>query len=592
MITLDIESTEILAGSPIHKAIPTSCSIIMPGEEGRFYAWDHPEGNNCTKEEFGDVLRRIWDQRILTHNGHSFDIPNLAHHFGLPPRDPLLTDDTLFAAYLHNPYSPSLSLKPLTESWLGMPPDEQADLYDWIVANVPDCRSRKSAGAYISKAPVSLVGPYALSDTDRTLKLWEFVWPLVETMQEPYQREQRLAPILADIRDRGVRCDLERLKVDLRAAQAAKAELDRLIRDELNQPEYFNPGSDKELGAALLDKGFTGFLLTPTGRVSMSKESLAAALESNPKLSAMLKSRSTYDTLIGTFMEPWVRYAEANHGRIHASYNQVRNPDDFGTRTGRLSSSSPNFQNVPNNLGEDYFGNPYPEMRSYLLPEEGQIWVCGDFKNQEPRLTAHFEDGALMQAFLKDHKLDPYIFVRDTCGFDKTKDGRHKAKQVFLGLVYAMGIQAMADKCGVSYDEGAWLKRAVLSAIPDVGELASDCRKRFKKGLPIRTLGGRLYYCEPSKGGRSFEYKAINTLVQGSAADQTKEAMIYANPLITGIGGRLLGSVHDEWSCSVFERDLEYVHEIYHGAANALPCDVPMLMDIAYGKNWAAASPK
>lgn len=242
--------------------------------------------------------------------------------------------------------------------------------------------------------------------------------------------------------------------------------------------------------------------------------------------------------------------------------------------------------------GLDYYNEPYPEMRSYLLPEEGQVWVCGDFKNQEPRLTAHFEDGALMQAFLADPKLDPYIFVRDTCGFDKTKEGRHKAKQVFLGLVYAMGIQAMADKCGVSYDEGAWLKRAVLSAIPDVGELATDCRKRFKKGLPIRTLGGRLYYCEPPSGGRTFEYKAINTLVQGSAADQTKEAMIYAHPKINRIGGRLLGSVHDEWSCSAFEKDLDYVNNVYQDAANALTCDVPMLMDIAVGKNWAEASPK
>jgi DNA polymerase I-like protein with 3'-5' exonuclease and polymerase domains len=338
-----------------------------------------------------------------------------------------------------------------------------------------------------------------------------------------------------------------------------------------------------------LELGCKGFLLTPKGKVSMSKESLAAALETQPELCAMLRSRSTYDTLIGTFMEPWVRYADANEGRIHASYNQVRNPDDFGTRTGRLSSSSPNLQNVANNLGKDYFGDLYPEMRSYLLPEEGQVWVCSDAKNQEPRLTAHFEDGALMQAFLADPMLDPYIFVRDTCGFEKTKDGRHKAKQVFLGLVYAMGIQAMADKCGVSYDEGAWLKRAVLSAIPDVGELAADCRKRFKKGLPIRTLGGRLYYCEPPSGGRSFEYKAINTLIQGSAADQTKEAMIYAYPRINALGGRMLGTVHDEISVSVPAGMEEEAVRILEDGFNALYCDVPMKADAAWGANYAEA---
>lgn len=590
MYTLDVESFEIEDGSPCLPE-PVGCSIRFPDGHSNYYAWGHPTGNNCTKEDFGVLLRSIWNERWLTQNGCNFDVPVLAHHFGLPERDPLLTEDTLFASYLHNPYARSLSLKPLCEDWLGMPPDEQQELYDWIMAYT-DCRSRKSAGAWIAHTPADLCGKYAVGDTDRTFALWEHVSPLVfPSMLEPYQREQRLAPVLVDIRDRGVRCDLQRLKEDYATAMLKRDELDRMIRVKLWAPDL-NPGSNEELGAALLARGCRGFLLTPKGKVSMAKPSLEAALASEPELQVMLSSRSTYDTLIGTFMGPWIKYAEKNNGRIHASYSQVRDPDDYGTRTGRLSSSRPNFQNVPNNLGMDFFGDPFPEMRSYLLPEEGQVWVCGDFKNQEPRLTAHFEDGRLLEAFNADHMLDPYIFVRDVCGLPKDKGGRKHAKAIFLGLVYAMGIQKLADDLGLTYEQAASLKRTVLGAIPDVADLISDCRKRFKIGLPIRTLGGRLYYCEPPSNGRSYEYKSINTLVQGSAADQTKEALIYAHPRLRAIGGRLLGTVHDEYSASVFEKDVDRTMDMMQKSANALQCDVPMVMDICVGKNWAEASPK
>src|SRR3546814_17415200 len=90
----------------------------------------------------------------LTHNGLTFDVPVAEHHFGLPKRDPMLTHDTLFMAYLHNPHARSLSLKDLANDWLGIPPEEQQEMYDWIMKNT-DCPSRKTCGAYISAVPRS-----------------------------------------------------------------------------------------------------------------------------------------------------------------------------------------------------------------------------------------------------------------------------------------------------------------------------------------------------------------------------------------------------------------------------------------------------
>lgn len=596
MIELDIETEAIQFGGPLLPE-PVGCALGVPGQERRYYAWGHPEGNNCTKAEFKDVLQEIWHREWVTHNGLVFDVPVLTHHFALPERDPLLTHDTLFESYLHNPHAKSLSLKPLSEEWLGMPPDEQTELYDWILANVAECRARSQCGEFIARAPAGIVGKYAIGDIERTRALHEYVSPLIAEMQEPYDRERRLAPILADIQNRGVRVDLPRLLKDYLKAMEKLAKITQLIRERLGNPTL-NPGSDNELADALIKAGFKNFLTTPTGKVSVAKPSLEQALQADPELMSMLKTRSTYETLTGTFMWPWIQFARDNNGRVHAGYNQVRNPDGFGTRTGRLSSSKPNFQNVPNDLGEDYWKEPYPEMRSYLLPEEGHKWICGDFKNQEPRLAAHFEDGAFCRAFNEDPLLDPYIFLCDVASMPHSE--RKKAKQIYLGLLYAMGVASLADKLGITDYEATVLRNIIKASIPDIVALDNDCKRRFKKGLPIRTLGGRLYFCEPPTGNRTWDYKALNTLIQGSAADQTKEAMVYADRELRAmrydadkklyLPPRLLGTVHDEYSISAPDFLVDQICDMMQKSANALPCDVPMLMDIATGNNWAEAA--
>jgi DNA polymerase I-like protein with 3'-5' exonuclease and polymerase domains len=282
-------------------------------------------------------------------------------------------------------------------------------------------------------------------------------------------------------------------------------------------------------------------------------------------------------------MQPWLEIAERAGGTIHASYNQVRNPDGFGTRTGRLSSSKPNFQNVPNDLGPEF-----PVMRSYLLPDEGHVWTCGDFSSQEPRIAAHFEDGQLMEAYKADPRMDPYIYVLELVGGINRKE----SKAIFLGILYAQGAALLAEKLGCDISRANMLRNMIKAALTDVVRLATECKNRFQRGLPLRTLGGRLYYCEPPSGGRDWSYKALNTLIQGSAADQTKEAIIFANKEIKLLDSscRVLGTVHDEYSISHPPHLLSKVREIMQLAANALPCDVPMIMDAVSGNTWAEAA--
>jgi DNA polymerase I-like protein with 3'-5' exonuclease and polymerase domains len=195
-----------------------------------------------------------------------------------------------------------------------------------------------------------------------------------------------------------------------------------------------------------------------------------------------------------------------------------------------------------------------------------------------------------MQAYIDDPQLDCYLWIKNLVGGDVT---RFEAKQIFLGLVYSMGLAALAGKVGCESARAKYLRDTIKNMLSDVAELDSECKKRFKMGMPIKTLGGRLYYCEPGRSpwGGTWDYKALNTLIQGSAADQGKEAMIYLDPRISAIGGRILVPVHDEINSSVFEKDIPYVEEIYQEAANYLKCEVPMIFDTGYGAHWGEAKP-
>jgi len=584
MWTIDFETEAIVSGSN-KMPKPVGLAIKPPEGESYYMAFGHPTNNNCTEEDAEQELGRIWHEELCGHNILAFDIEVARQHWGLPARDPLLTHDTLFMAYLIDANAPELKLKWLAENWLGMPPDDQEALQHWILANVPECRTLKQTGAYICRAPGDMVGRYAVSDVEMTKALFDYCWPKIAEMLEPYDRERTLAPILADIQHRGIRIDQEKLDQSYKQAMEKLHELDSMVRTALNAPNL-NPGSDRELVTALQGAGMKGFLTTPTGKLSANKKSLEAVLEGAPELRGMLRSRALYSTLTGTFMGPWLSLCASNGGSINPSYNQVRNPEGYGTRTGRLSSSHPNGQNIPTDQGMDFYGDHFPEMRAFCLPDPGHVWYSIDFKAQEPRVAAHFEDGLLMQAFQATPDLDPYIFVMDTVGGDVV---RKEAKVIFLGLLYTMGAAALAERLECSQERATALRNTIRASLPDIVALDRSCKRRFELGMPIRTMGGRYVNCEPPSNGRVWAYKALNLLVQGSSADQTKEAVIYAAENLPK-ECRLLGTVHDEINLSGPADLEEVIYDVMLAAANALACDVPMAISFGVGKNWAEAS--
>ena len=227
-------------------------------------------------------------------------------------------------------------------------------------------------------------------------------------------------------------------------------------------------------------------------------------------------------------------------------------------------------------------------MRRYILPDKGQTIVHRDYNQQEFRILAHFEDDVLMKEYLRDPRIDYHTKMKELI---EERTGltleRRSVKILNFGILYGMGGALLASKLGVGVDEALALRKAQKAATPGVAALDASLKALGRSGSPIRTWGGRQYYCEPPKlvdgQMRSFEYKLLNYLIQGSAADCTKEALIryHQHPKRRA---RMMVTVHDEINVSsaAVNQDAEVLREVME----SIEFDVPMLSDMKVGPNW------
>jgi DNA polymerase I-like protein with 3'-5' exonuclease and polymerase domains len=615
MLTFDFE-TEGIVGNPIYNPPkPVGVSVKFDNEGSVYYAWGHPTGNNCTWEEgrakLLEALRR--DKSWLAHNA-PFEDAILRKYFGVAKRNYLDFNDTQYLIFFTNPYAASLSLKPSAERILGLAPDEQAELRDWIMRHVPGA-TLKTWGAYICHAPGDLVGKYAGNskytgvpgDTDRTKMLFDHLIPKVEEqgMIGAYHRELRLMPILAESTRRGVRVDTTRLERDIALFGQLKTVAENHIRRTLGD---FNIDSDAELAAALerADQ-VTEWVLTPTGKRSTSRKNLAGRIR-DPQLLEMLAYRGVLSTCLGTFAEPWLAQARAEEGRVHPQWNQVRGDrgeggDITGTRTGRMSCKGPNLQNPPNDFENLVIPQAIKEMlaemrlefpglpdvmlmRTYLLPEVGHVWLKRDFSAQEMRILAHYAEGALSEAFRADPKTDPHVAVQkiilQNTGINLS---RKYTKITGFGIMYGRGVDNLAIALGTTKEESKATRDAYYAALPEVRWLSNETRNIGKSGGCIITWGGRRYYREPNPE-RDLSYKLLNYLIQGSAADQTKQSAIdwYDQK---GPDDHLLCLVHDEDNISAPAEEADRAMSLLQEAMDRPRFDVPFMSEGYRGPNWA-----
>jgi DNA polymerase I-like protein with 3'-5' exonuclease and polymerase domains len=425
-------------------------------------------------------------------------------------------------------------------------------------------------------------------------------------MYEAYVREQRVMPIFLDNEREGIRIDVKKLRKDVKLYQAALQAADDWLRKRLKADISLD--NDAQVLDALLKAKIVRedqLALTATGRFSISKKNLTPDMYADPKVASAFGYRNRLTTCLKMFMLPWLAQAEARgDGRISTNWNQVRGADG-GTRTGRPSTRDPNFLNISKSWdnNDDGYAHPaflsvleLPLVRRYLLPDEDELWLHRDYNGQELRLLAHFEDGPLLTAYRENPWLDVHQHVA-TLIEEKTGKAfaRKQVKIANFRIVYGGGAPATASGIGCSIEEAKDLLKAHGAALPSVngrGGLSEETKRIGRSGGCLYTWGGRAYYVEPpsfnKKHGRemTYEYKLLNYLCQGSAADVTKQAMInYHNH--PKRRGRFLVQVYDEMNASsgpdpksemaVLRDSMEMVSE---------QLDVPMLSEGKSGKTW------
>jgi DNA polymerase I-like protein with 3'-5' exonuclease and polymerase domains len=612
-ITVDFE-TRAIDPRPAYPPHPVGVSLLFPGKKDALYlAWAHNTENNCSKQDAARVLKQVWGSGapLLFHNA-AFDLEVAREHFGLALPPWHMVEDTMFLLFLAEPTAQTLALKESADRILGMPPTEQADLRQWILDNIPGVKPSEW-GRYISRAPGDLVGRYANGDTKRTRKLYDRLRKQVATqgMDAAYDRERRLLPHLLTNSCIGLRVDLPALKRAVPLYASALTTIDQWLFKRLRCDE-FNLDSNDELVIRMLAAGVADehkMLRTPKSKkLSTSKDSLDAGLV-DPKMRAVLNYRGRLSTCLNTFMKPWLVQA-AGTGLVYPHWHQVRAGHDArnenGARTGRIICTDPNLLNLAKSFEDrtDGYEHPgfinglleLPLVRRYILPDKGEVFAHRDYNQQEFRVFGHYEDGPLKEAYVADPTLDMHNFVQGVVKDLLKRDvPRSPIKILNFGMLYGMGLDKTAKQLHTSVENARELKAAQRKAVPGINTMYTEMKQRARDNTPIRTWGGRLYYCEPPRmvngSWRQFDYKLVNYLVQGSAADITKEAVIRYHEHPKRKDGRFLVTVYDEVNCSFPRGAVKPEMAALRDAMESIELDVFLKSDAKVGPNWAELKP-
>jgi len=493
--------------------------------------------------------------------------------------------DTMIASAVINENRLRYDLNGICRDYLGKGKDESA-LYE----------AAKSWGvdpkAEMYKLPAMHVGAYAERDAQLTYELWQECKKeiLYQDLQAIFDMETELFPALVDMRFLGVRVNQEQAAIEKRTLiEQEKKMLGEVLASTGIEVQIWAARSIAKVFEKL---GLPFDRTEKTGAPSFTKNFLANHPHNVVKCIARAREINKAHT---TFIDTILKYS--SKGRIHAEINQLRG-DGGGTVTGRFSMNNPNLQQIParnKDLG--------PRIRSLFLPEEGHQWGCFDYNQQEPRLVVHY--ASLLNLYGVDDVVHAYMegdadfhqIVADMADIPRTQ-----AKTINLGLFYGMGKNKLQAELGISKLQAADLFKQYHGKVPFVKALMDATMQRAQEGGQIRTLLGRLcrfHLWEPNQFGihkalphdaalrehgpgikRAYTYKALNKLIQGSAADMTKKAMIELHK--EGITPHL--QVHDELDISVgSDKESERIKEIME---NAVTLEVPNKVDYEFGKNW------
>ena len=564
-------------------------AVAVEGWQG-YFPFAHFGGGNLIKEQVIKYMKSVCSLPAakIFHNAQ-YDVGWL-RAMGIEVKGEII--DTMVAGALIDENRFSYTLNSLSKDYLGELKAE-TDLVEAAKQHGVDPKGE------MWKLPAEHVGFYAEQDARLTLMLWQRFKSEIYTqsLETIWGLEKSLLPIIIEMREQGIRVDTDKCsKLQGTFKKQEKATLQK-IKKLVGQD--IDIWAARQIGFAFDKLGIDYPRTAKTDEPSFTQN----WLNNNPnEISKLIVQAREINKFHNTFLNSIMKFE--HKGRIHAEIRQIKN-DFGGTVSGRLSMSNPNLQQLPARSKE--FG---PMVRSLFLPEEGCQWGSFDYSQQEPRLVVHYASSIgegyagsqeLVEAYA-NADADFHQTVADLIGIE-----RKQAKTIGLGLMYGMGKNKLGTMLGVNPDEAHGLINKYNTKAPFVKALSDRCMQKASSEGIIRTKLGRkcrFDMWEPKDFGihtaerfdnasakygaqnikRAFTYKALNRLIQGSAADQTKQAVVDCHEK----GFTPMLQIHDEL-CFSIKKD-EDVKIIKDAMENCMELKVPSVVDIAIGKDFGEAS--
>jgi len=533
-------------------------------------------GKTLPLEMVKEALRPVMADPSIAKIGQNikYDLIVLAHH-GL--RVAGVEFDTMVASFVLDSSRRSHSLDALSRELLGHDPIPISDLI-----------GKGKNQVTFDDVDVARACEYAAEDADLTWSLSEiFREQLAASDLEPlfHETEMPLVEVLAAMESEGVRLDSDCLAQMSSELAVRLAELTEKIHTEAGHE--FNIDSPKQLSVVLFDElNLPVIKKTKTGKSTDAETLDTLAWQTNHPVPKLVKEYRELTKLKGTYIDTLPLMVCERTGRVHASFNQTV------AITGRLSSSDPNLQNIPirTEIGRQI-------RKAFVARDADYVLVTADYSQIELRVLAHFcKDHALTEAFLSDRDIHQFV-ASQVFGVpldEVTREQRSKAKAVNFGIVYGQSAYGLSRTTGMPVAEAQGFIDMYFMRYPGIrmfiDKVIADAKR---KGFVRTILGRRRTTPDINSRNRNIrsaaERFAVNTVIQGSAADLIKRAMINIHRKIRDEDrpSRMLIQVHDELVFDVPRDAVETESDfIRQEMCNALPLDVPIKVDLAWGDTW------
>lgn len=440
--------------------------------------------------------------------------------------------------------------------------------------------------------PVEKVKDYASEDADITYQLKEFLAPKLkeEGLLELYQTmEEPLVKVLVDLEFEGINLDVDFLNEYSEELEERIKVLEKSIHETAGVP--FNVASPKQVGEVLFEKMEIPYRWSKTksGQYSTNEEKLTELANEHAIVNEILRYRGL-TKLKSTYVDALPKMVNPRTGRVHSSFNQAL------AATGRLSSNNPNLQNIPVRTPEG------AKVREAFIPrDENHVLLAADYSQIELRLIAEISgDEAMLEAFQKGQDIHRATAARvfEVPYEEVTREQRYRAKTVNFSIVYGAGATNLSRQLNIKRNEAKELIGQYFKQYKGLKKYMEEVVDNARKNGYVTTLMGRRRYLrdidsKSSLARSNAERIAINTPVQGSAADLIKIAMVNIHKVFKerNFRSRMILQVHDELVFDAHKDELEVIQPIIEDKMkNAMPeLKVPILVEMGVGEHWLEA---